>query len=69
MGSGASLGAIDGAYAAYAPVSTGQMSLEPQDGLDDADAFFQGSLFNEDEKRLMSNLVGYTAKTTFGSVE
>ena len=68
MGSGASLGAIDGAYAAYAPVSTGQMSLEPQD-LDDADAFFQGSLFNEDEKRLMSNLVGYTAKTTFGSVE
>ena len=32
MGSGASLGAIDGAYAAYAPVSTGQMSLEPQDG-------------------------------------
>ena len=62
MGSGASL--ADGA----APVATGLMSLEPQD-LDDADAFFKGASFNEDERSVLSGMVGYVVKTQLGGVE
>ena len=37
--------------------------------MEDADAFFRGDTFSEDEKLLFSRIVGYVAKTSLGGME
>ncbi|CAE7216005.1 KIF18A [Symbiodinium necroappetens] len=64
MGSGASSASDHGDL----PASTERMFLEPQD-MEDADAFFRGDTFSEDEKLLFSRIVGYVAKTSLGGME
>ena len=50
------------------PMGTKNMSLEPQE-LDAADAMWQGSMFTEEEKSLLSGMVGYVATTSLESEE
>eukprot|EP00438_Fugacium_kawagutii_P030620 Skav206076 [mRNA] locus=scaffold1771:207792:210526:+ [translate_table: standard] len=63
MGSGAS--AAGNVPDVPGPISTEQMSVEPQQ-LDDADAFFNSSRYSTDEKQLFSHMVGYVMKTNLG---